>query len=93
VRILDRRVQPNAWQSLQTGSQSVWPTVTGGIFEFGFSDAILQMLATFLAEREGALADRFGCASPQEAWLTHRIYEAAWDSQVQQRAVAPRLGR
>ncbi|HET7277865.1 MAG TPA: Gfo/Idh/MocA family oxidoreductase [Dermatophilaceae bacterium] len=93
VRLLDRRVQPNAWQSLQTGSQSVWPTVTGGIFEFGFSDAILQMLATFLAEREGALEGRFGCATPQEAWLTHRIFEAAWDSQVQQRAVAPRLGR
>jgi predicted dehydrogenase len=93
VRVLDRRTRPNAWQCLQTGSQSVWPTVTGGIFEFGFSDAILQMLAVFLAERDGALGNRFGCATPQEAWLTHRIYEAAWDSQIQQSAVAPRLGR
>ena len=32
-----------AWARVEAGSQSVWPTVTGGIFEFGFSDAILQM--------------------------------------------------
>ena len=40
------------WSSLDAGSQSVWPTVTGPNFESGFSDAILQMLAAFLAERE-----------------------------------------
>jgi hypothetical protein len=51
--------------------------VTGPNFESGFSDAILQMLAAFLAEREGALGDRFGCATPQEAALTHAIYHAA----------------
>jgi predicted dehydrogenase len=65
------------WSSLDTGSQSVWPTVTGPNFESGFSDAILQMLAAFLAEREGALGDRFGCATPDEAALTHAIYHAA----------------
>ncbi len=62
------------WSSLDAGSQSVWPTVTGPNFESGFSDAILQMLAAFLAEREGALGDRFGCATPDEAALTHAIY-------------------
>ncbi|MCK2034928.1 Gfo/Idh/MocA family oxidoreductase [Microbacterium sp. SSW1-49] len=66
-----------SWQRIQVGSQSVWPTVTGGIFESGFSDAILQMWAAFLAEREGALGDRFACATPEEAAATHRIYEAA----------------
>ena len=55
----------------------MWPTVTGPNFESGFSDAILQMLAAFLAEREGALGDRFGCATPAEAALTHAIYPAA----------------
>jgi hypothetical protein len=65
------------WSSLDAGSQSVWPTVTGANFESGFSDAILQMLAVFLAEREGALGDRFGCAKPEEAALTHAIYRAA----------------
>ena len=41
--------------------------MTGPIFEFGFSDAILQMWAAFLAERDGALGDRLGCVTPAEA--------------------------
>ena len=69
------------WQHRQVGSQSIWPTVTGGIFEFGFSDAILQMWAAFLAERAGQLGDRFGCVTPREAAATHRIYGAALASQ------------
>ena len=28
-----------AWQTLALGSQSAYPTITGAIFEFGFSDA------------------------------------------------------
>jgi len=77
------------WQTVQVGSQSVWPTVTGGIFESGFSDAILQMWAAFLAERSGALGDRFGCVTPREAWATHRLYRAALTSHAQQTIVAP----
>jgi predicted dehydrogenase len=65
------------WQRVQVGSQSVWPTVTGGIFESGFSDAILQMWAAFLAERAGQLGDRFGCATPEEALTVHRLAAAA----------------
>ena len=68
------------WSSFDAGSQSVWPTVTGPNFESGFSDAILQMLAVFLAEREGALGSQFGCATPDEAALTHAIYRAAIQS-------------
>jgi predicted dehydrogenase len=78
-----------AWQHLDVGSQSVWPTVTGGIFETGFSDAILQMWAAFLAEREGLLGDRFGCVTPQEAAFSHRIFAAAMRSQDTGAAVAP----
>lgn len=69
-----------AWQQLDAGSQSVWPTVTGPNFESGFSDSILQMWAAFLAEREGLLGDRFGTVTPQEAALTHTIFEAAMSS-------------
>jgi hypothetical protein len=79
------------WSSLDAGSQSVWPTVTGPNFESGFSDAILQMLAAFLAEREGALGNRFGCATPEEATLTHEIYQAAITSHEQGEVV--RVGR
>ncbi len=78
-----------AWQRLDAGSQSVWPTVTGGIFETGFSDAILQMWAAFLAEREGVLGDRFGCVTPDEAALTHRIFDAALRSQATGASVTP----
>jgi hypothetical protein len=74
------------WQHIDSGSQSVWPTVTGPIFEFGFSDSILQMWAAYLAEREGLLGNRFGCVTPHEAVETHRIYREARDS------VASRLG-
>ncbi|MEO8907970.1 MAG: Gfo/Idh/MocA family oxidoreductase [Microbacteriaceae bacterium] len=66
-----------SWQTIEAGSQSVWPTVTGGIFESGFSDAILQMWAAFLAERAGELGGRFGTATPSEAARTHDLYAAA----------------
>jgi predicted dehydrogenase len=65
------------WERLELGSQSVFPTITGGIFEFGFADAVLQMWAAFLAEREGSLDGRFGCATPAEALDSHRIFAAA----------------
>jgi predicted dehydrogenase len=75
-----------AWQELQLGSQSAFPTVTGAIFEFGFADAILQMWAAFLAERAGALGARFGCLTPQEALNAHRVFGAALRSSESGRA-------
>ena len=65
------------WERLETGSQSAFATVTGPIFEFGFSDAILQMWAAYLAEREGALGDRLGCVTPAEALAAHEVLAAA----------------
>ncbi len=74
------------WEHAQTGSQSVFPTITGGIFEFGFADAILQMWAAYLAERAGALGDRFGCATPREALASHELFDAALRSAASGRA-------
>jgi predicted dehydrogenase len=74
------------WERLEVGSQSVFPTITGPIFEFGFPDAILQMWAAYLAERAGELGDRFGCATPQEALQSHRIFDAALRSGTTRRA-------
>jgi predicted dehydrogenase len=68
------------WEHVEIGSQSAFATATGGIFEFGFSDAILQMWAAFLAERAGALGDRLGCVTPQEALVAHEILHAAQES-------------
>jgi len=76
------------WRRIDAGSRSVWPTVTGANFESGFSDSILQMWAAFLAEREGVLGPRFGTVRPEEAALTHRIYEAAIRSHETQSIVA-----
>lgn len=85
VRYFERTQVPGGateqvWGSFDAGSQSVWPTVTGGIFETGFSDSLLQMWAAFLAERAGELGDRFGCATPAEALRAQQIYAAALNS-------------
>lgn len=77
VRRFALRQGRQVWEHLETGSQSVFPTVTGGIFEFGFSDAVLQMSAAFLAERAGALGDGFRCVTPHEALAAHRVFDAA----------------
>ncbi len=75
---------PQAWNVVDLGSESAYPTITGAIFEFGFSDAILQMWAAFLDElahgREG-MRQPFHCATPEEAAATHRIFTAALEAQ------------
>jgi predicted dehydrogenase len=73
----ERRGARQLWQREQTGSTSAFPTITGPIFEFGFTDAVLQMWAAYLAEREGALGDRLGCVTPAEALAGHEIFAAA----------------
>lgn len=75
------------WQEVQVGSRSSTPTVTGAIFEFGFADALLQMWASFLAEREGTLGDGFGCVTPQEALQAHLVLDAALLSSAEARSV------
>jgi predicted dehydrogenase len=76
-----RRDGEQVWEEVQPGYASVWPAVTGGIFEFGFLDALLQMWAAYFAEREGELGDRFGTATPLEALAAHRVFDAALRSQ------------
>ena len=67
------------WQRVQTGYDTAYPTVTGPIFEFGFTDAILQMWAGYLHELAGETPpSRFaGCATPDEASWSHAIFTAA----------------
>ena len=65
------------WEEIQPGNISAWPVISGAIFEFGFADALLQMWASYLAERAGALGDRFGTATAQEALAAHRVFDAA----------------
>jgi len=81
-----RRDGEQLWEEVQPGNVSAWPSISGGIFEFGFSDALLQMWASYLAERAGSLGDRFGTVTPQEALDAHRVFDAALRSNTSGRA-------
>lgn len=82
-----RRDRDQWWQKTDLGFQTQFKTVTGGIFELGFPDAIQQMWAAFMAEREGVLGDRFGCVTPDEAVESHRLFAAAVESARQNQVV------
>ena len=77
------------WGQIQTGYESAFRTVTAGIFQFGFSDSILQMWAAFLYElHHGKPLRRFaGCVTPDEALLSHRLFTAALESNRTRRVV------
>ena len=77
---LFERAKEQAWQRIDLGHQMTFPTITGGIFEAGFPDCFLQMWAADAAERAGALGDRFGCATPEEALSSHELFAAALES-------------
>ncbi|HOW18231.1 MAG TPA: Gfo/Idh/MocA family oxidoreductase [Phycisphaerae bacterium] len=70
------------WGQIDTGMDTAYPSITGGIFEFGFSDAVQQMWAGFLYElHHGRPPTRFaGCVTPEEAALSHRLFTAALES-------------
>lgn len=86
LRVMTVAGGEQVWQEVEMGSQSAFATSTGGIFEFGFSDAIQQMWAAYLAERAG-LVPAFGCVTPHEAVTSHRVFAAALDSWARTAAV------
>lgn len=69
------------WKRTDLGFQMPFETITGGIFEAGFPDCFMQMFAAYIAEREGLLNGKFGCATPEEAVDSHRVFQAALLSQ------------
>lgn len=75
-----------AWSRLVIGQRTQFPVITGSIFEFGFSDSLLQMFAAFVSELRG-LPCSFGCFRPDEAKLSHRLLTAALESHTQRRIV------
>ena len=75
-----------AWCKINIGYKPMIPTITGGIFEFGFTDAILQMWATFIKEIEGKEVF-FGCCTPEETELSHKLATAALVSNKENRVV------
>lgn len=74
------------WSRINVGYRSAIPTITGNIFEFGFTDAILQMWGSFIQEICG-IKPKFGCFTPEESVMSHRLLTAALQSQREKRAV------
>jgi len=69
-----------AWREVDVPFKPVYPTITGEIFEFGFTDAILQMWAAFcdeLAHGKEGMRQSFNCVTPEEAGICHDLFTAA----------------
>ncbi len=90
LEVLEYDGGEQVWQQIDMGQEAAFKTITARIFEFGFSDAVLQMWAGFLYELvHGEPLKRFaGCATPEEAALTHRLFAAALESQATGATVA-----
>jgi predicted dehydrogenase len=87
LRVLAVDGGEQVWGEVQVGSTGAFATATAPIFETGFPDTLVQMWAAFLAEREGELGERFGCATPAEALDSHLVFDAALRSAANSRAV------
>ncbi len=77
------------WRNEDLGYSSVYKTITGGIFEFGFTDAILQMWAAVIDEFTNP--DKtfpYGSVRPKETMLQHKILTAALKSH-KEKAIIP----
>ena len=69
------------WTRIDIGSQSAIPTITGGIFEFGFSDAFQQMIGAFMQEFSNSSANPgFSNVMPDETHMSHCLLTAALES-------------
>lgn len=74
------RGMPQRWQEESLGYETIYKTITGGIFEFGFADCFLQMIAAYCDELTGG-EPPFPCASLEETAVTHAVFTAALRSQ------------
>lgn len=84
---MDYQGSTQSWNTEDLGYGSVFPAITGKIFEFGFADAIQQMWAAFVDELAGGTANGFPCASPAEAAAHHAVLTAALQSGLENRVV------
>ena len=82
------RTKEQGWTRIDLGHQVPFTTITGGIFESGFPDCFLQMWAAYAAERAGQLGNKFGCVTPEEAVLSHKLFAAALESHNQKKVVS-----
>lgn len=90
LEIMEYHGQEQVWQMIDTGYEPAFKTITGSIFEFGFTDAVLQMWAAFVYElAEGKPLNKFaGCVTPDETKMSHWLFTAALESQAKKTVVA-----
>lgn len=69
------------WCREDLGYTPVFPAITGGIFEFGFTDSILQMWAAFVDELCGGDVGQYACVRPEEVADSHKLFTAALESE------------
>jgi predicted dehydrogenase len=72
------------WHVLDMPYQSAYESITGAIFEFGFSDALLQMWAAFcdeLVHGSDGMKQPLRCVLPEETAISHQLFSAALESQ------------
>jgi len=89
LELLEYDEGDQAWARIDMGHETAFKSVTGGIFEFGFSDGILQMWAAFVHELAGGEPpNQFAyCATPQETAWSHTLFTAALESQANESVV------
>ena len=80
------------WVTEDLGYTPLFGAITGGIFEFGFTDAIQQMWAAFVDELAGGDAKGFPCATPEEAAAHHAVLTAALQAGVSGQSVGVSYG-
>jgi predicted dehydrogenase len=90
LEVLEYTGGDQAWQVIDMGHEMAFKSITGGIFEAGFSDSILQMWAAFLYElHHGKPKNKYaGCVTPDEVALSHRLFSAALKSQQNSNTIA-----
>lgn len=80
LHLMEYRGGAQDWRAAVVGYTPLFPAITGSIFEFGFTDAVLQMWAAFVTELSGGkLPDSLlaQVATPEEAHLSHRLFTAS----------------
>lgn len=80
-RFLYTSGKEQGWTSIDVGSQSAIPSITGSIFEFGFSDAFQQMIGAFIHElSDNKTVHPFTTVTPEETSWSHELFTAALKS-------------
>jgi predicted dehydrogenase len=82
IEIMEFTGREQAWQKIDMGHETAFKSITGRIFEFGFSDAILHMWAAFLYELDNGkpLCPFAACVTPAEVAMSHTLFTAALKS-------------